>query len=136
MSAWHSTTMVLSAVTATLLAAPPAAWPASHSPPSPACSSTRIAPRWRRGSTPNPCSSPRGLRDARRTGILLLVSLFEHQVIMLPDSGLAKRLGREASQAIIARMTALLASGRIANALVEGLAAWKRPCGRRRREFP
>ena len=56
-----------------------------------------------------------------RTGLLLLVSLFEHQVVMLPDSGLAKRLGRDASQGIVARMTALLATGHIAAALEEGL---------------
>jgi putative membrane protein len=56
-----------------------------------------------------------------RTGILLLVSLFEHQIIMLPDSGLVERLSREAAQKIIARMTTLLASGEVANALQAGL---------------
>ena len=56
-----------------------------------------------------------------RTGILLLVSLFEHKVIMLPDSGPSKLLGREASQGIISRMTSLLASGRVAAALEAGL---------------
>lgn len=57
-----------------------------------------------------------------RTGILLLVSLFERKVIMIPDTGLSRRLSREASQAIITRMTPLLASGRVANAFEAGLA--------------
>ena len=123
MSAWHSTTMVLSAVTATLLAGA-------------ACGLACVAfPAFARLFLDANRAEVEARQYAKslflsrevfatrgRTGILLLVSLFEHQVIMLPDSGLAKRLGREASQAIIARMTALLASGRIANALVEGLA--------------
>ncbi len=57
-----------------------------------------------------------------RTGILLLVSLFERQVIMLPDTELSKRLGREASQGIITSMTPLLASGQVAKAFEAGLA--------------
>jgi len=56
-----------------------------------------------------------------RTGVLLLVSLFEHQVILLPDTGLSKRLGREATEGIIARMTPLLASGQVAKAFAAGL---------------
>ena len=57
-----------------------------------------------------------------RTGILLLVSLFEREIIMLPDTGLSKRLGREASHRIITGMTMPLASGQVAKALEEGLA--------------
>jgi putative membrane protein len=57
-----------------------------------------------------------------RTGILLFASLFERQVVLIPDTGLSGRLGREASQRIIARMTTLLASGQVANALQAGLA--------------
>jgi putative membrane protein len=56
-----------------------------------------------------------------RKGILLLVSLFERQVIMLPDTGLSKLLDREASQGIITCMTSLLASGRVAIAFEAGL---------------
>ncbi len=56
-----------------------------------------------------------------RTGILLLVSMFERQVIVLPDSGLDKRLGREALQGIAARMTTALAAGQAARALEKGL---------------
>jgi len=64
-----------------------------------------------------------------RTGVLLLVSLFEHQVIMLPDTGLSKRLGREATQSIIARMTPLLASGQVANAFAAGLTGLEESLG-------
>jgi putative membrane protein len=57
----------------------------------------------------------------RRTGILLLVSLFERQVILLPDTGLNKRLSQEALQKIIAQMTPILASGQVTRALEQGL---------------
>lgn len=57
----------------------------------------------------------------RRTGILLLVSLFERQVILLPDKGFSKRLSQKAMQKIIAQMTPSLASGQIARALENGL---------------
>lgn len=56
-----------------------------------------------------------------RNGILLFVSLFEREVVVLPDSGLAKRLGNEALPAIIGRMTAALAGGQIGQALDQGL---------------
>jgi putative membrane protein len=56
-----------------------------------------------------------------RTGILLLVSLFERQVMVLPDTKIGKRLGPEAIQKIIECMGKSLASGRIVAALVNGL---------------
>jgi len=56
-----------------------------------------------------------------RTGVLLLVSLFERQVIVLPDTGLARRLDREALRGIIARMAVPLKAGRVARALEDGL---------------
>jgi putative membrane protein len=56
-----------------------------------------------------------------RTGIVLLISLFERQVVVLPDTGLGKRLDRDALQAVVARMVKVLASGRVAAALEEGL---------------
>ena len=64
-----------------------------------------------------------------RTGILLLVSLFERQVIMLPDTGLSKRLGSAAAQGIIARMTPPLASGQVAQAFEAGLAGLEAALG-------
>lgn len=57
----------------------------------------------------------------KRSGILLLVSLFERQVILLPDTGISTRLSREAIQQIISLMTPSLASGSVARALEEGL---------------
>ncbi|MHB8845847.1 MAG: TPM domain-containing protein, partial [Nitrospirota bacterium] len=56
-----------------------------------------------------------------RTGILLFVSLFEREVIVLPDTGLAGRLGTGAFPAIIERMTTALAGGQISHALDQGL---------------
>ncbi len=56
-----------------------------------------------------------------RTGVLLLVSMFERRVILLPDAGLSKRLSREAMQAIVARTTTALAAGQVARALENGL---------------
>jgi putative membrane protein len=58
----------------------------------------------------------------KRSGILLLVSLFERQVIILPDTGISTRLSREAMQDIISLMTPSLASGSVTRALEEGLA--------------
>ena len=58
---------------------------------------------------------------SKRSGILLLVSLFERQVIVLPDTGIGKRLNREVVQEIISLMTPSLASGFVARALNEGL---------------
>jgi putative membrane protein len=57
----------------------------------------------------------------KRTGLLLLVSLFERQVVLLPDTGLRKRLSQDAMQRIIERMTLTLASGRTVRALEHGL---------------
>ncbi|HTF99607.1 MAG TPA: TPM domain-containing protein [Nitrospirota bacterium] len=56
-----------------------------------------------------------------RTGILLLVSMFERQVVLLPDKGLDKRLTREAMHEIVSGMTAALAAGWVAPALESGL---------------
>lgn len=58
---------------------------------------------------------------SKRTGILLLIGLFERQVILLPDTGLYEHLDQTAVKEIIARMTNTLASGKIADSLEEGL---------------
>lgn len=57
----------------------------------------------------------------RRNGILLFVSLFEREVVVLPDSGLASRLGTGALQPIVERMTTTLGNGQIGRALDQGL---------------
>ena len=57
-----------------------------------------------------------------RNGILVLVCLFERKVEILSDTGLHGRVGEPQWRSVIARMTPALASGRIAEALVQGLA--------------
>ncbi len=56
-----------------------------------------------------------------RTGILLLVSLFERRVVVLPDTGLAPGLSAGGLQKIIAGMSAPLATGQVGRALEDGL---------------
>jgi putative membrane protein len=57
----------------------------------------------------------------KRTGLLLLVSLFERHVVILPDTGLDKRLSKDEIQRAIAQMAPILASGQVALALERGL---------------
>ncbi len=77
-----------------------------------------------------------------RTGILLLVSFFERQVVILPDSGVAKRLNHKAQKDVLSRMTAPLAADHVNHALEEGLAALEKelagtaPAGKRENELP
>ncbi|HHS12577.1 MAG TPA: hypothetical protein ENN03_02280 [bacterium] len=56
-----------------------------------------------------------------RRGVLMLVSVFEHKVILLPDSGLYSILTPEAMKRIIGSMTPLLKRRRIAPAFEAGL---------------
>ncbi|HSB33664.1 MAG TPA: hypothetical protein VLG39_04345 [Nitrospirota bacterium] len=56
-----------------------------------------------------------------RRGVLLLVSMFERQVVLLPDSGLDKGLSRDAMQGVVARMAPVLATGQVCRALESGL---------------
>ena len=56
-----------------------------------------------------------------RIGVLLLVSLFERKIIILPDKGLTGRLTGNAMQNIIARMTQPLVKNEISRALEIGL---------------
>jgi putative membrane protein len=58
-----------------------------------------------------------------RTGILLLVSLFERRVVIIPDSGVAGRLEQKALQTVIHQMTPHLRSRDRFQALVRGLSA-------------
>ncbi|MEZ5616876.1 MAG: TPM domain-containing protein [Rhodocyclaceae bacterium] len=62
-------------------------------------------------------------RTQRRSGILMLVGVFERSVVILPDAGVRTRLGAADLQDVIARMTPRLADGRIAPALRDGLDA-------------
>jgi putative membrane protein len=56
-----------------------------------------------------------------RTGVLLLVGIFERRVVLLPDTGLARRLNREAMNDIVACVTAALAAGQVDRALEQGI---------------
>lgn len=58
---------------------------------------------------------------AGRTGILLLVSLFERRVILLPDKGLRNRLTGNGTEDVIASMRSFLARNEIRLALETGL---------------
>ncbi|MBN2160782.1 MAG: TPM domain-containing protein [Spirochaetes bacterium] len=62
-------------------------------------------------------------RTGSRTGILLLVSLFERRVFILPDTGAAQRLDRESLQAVIDEMTPLLRRKKWFDAVARGLSA-------------
>jgi len=57
-----------------------------------------------------------------RMGVLLLVSLFERKVVIVPDTGLAKKLTQEEMQQIIAPMVTCLRKKMLARAFEEGLA--------------
>jgi putative membrane protein len=61
-----------------------------------------------------------------RTGILLLLSLFEHRVVVLGDAGINAKVGEEEWLAITDAIAAGIRQGRPGEALVEGIAA----CGR------
>lgn len=61
-------------------------------------------------------------RTRRRDGILLLVSLFEHEVVVLADRGVREKLGSAGLDPVIAAATARLARGLLKDALLEGLA--------------
>jgi putative membrane protein len=62
-------------------------------------------------------------RTRGRTGILVLVSLFERKVEILPDVGLHERVGASDWDRVIGSMAPLLRAGRPAEALQAGLAA-------------
>jgi putative membrane protein len=57
-----------------------------------------------------------------RSGILLLVGLFERRVIVLPDAGIAARLDAEAIAGIAAAMTSAMKSSGVGGALEAGIA--------------
>jgi putative membrane protein len=58
-----------------------------------------------------------------RTGLLVLVSLFERKVAILPDTGLADRLPAEALAAVVTHMRPQLSRGARFAALSAGLTA-------------
>jgi putative membrane protein len=58
----------------------------------------------------------------KRVGILLLVSLFERRIVILPDKGLRNRLSANALQNIIVQMSKPLAQKEVRRAIEVGLA--------------
>ena len=61
-------------------------------------------------------------RTRRRDGILLLVSLFEHEVVVLADRGVREKLGPEELGPVVAAVTAGINRGPLKEALLDGLA--------------
>jgi putative membrane protein len=57
----------------------------------------------------------------KRKSVLLLVSLFERRVVVLPDSGLKEKMNQQAIENIIGHMRPYLSTGRTAQALKAGL---------------
>lgn len=60
-------------------------------------------------------------RTQRRDGILLLVALFEHEVVALADRGVRAKLGPAGLEPVVAAVTAQLKDGRLKDALLDGL---------------
>lgn len=58
-----------------------------------------------------------------RTAILLLTSLLERRIVLLPDRGLGARIAPSAWDAVIARMTPALRARQTATAMLAGLDA-------------
>jgi putative membrane protein len=62
-------------------------------------------------------------RTRQRLGVLVLVSLFERRIEILPDTGFHDRVSEGEWSAVVARMTPLLRQGRPFHALQEALTA-------------
>lgn len=62
-------------------------------------------------------------RTTARTGILLLVSLFERRVVILGDRGINERVEPEQWQGIVSRIIAELKSGQPVDAIIQGIVA-------------
>jgi len=61
-------------------------------------------------------------RTSRRDGILLLVSLFEHQVTVVADSGIRDKVGAAELDSVVSAVTTRLARGQLNDALIDGIA--------------
>lgn len=60
-------------------------------------------------------------RTRRRDGILVLVSLLEHQVVVLADCGVSEKVARSELDSVIATVTGALSRAGLADALLAGL---------------
>lgn len=84
-------------------------------------------PRWRRQAEVLQYAQAMFLetglhRTRRRDAVLLLVSLFEREVVVLADRGVRDRLGPAELDSVVAAVTAGLKHGRLKDALLDGLA--------------
>lgn len=61
-------------------------------------------------------------RTSNRAAVLLLVSLFERKVVILPDSGVATRIPPPRLAEVVTRMASYLSRGERLQALMNGLA--------------
>ncbi len=62
-------------------------------------------------------------RTHARNGILLLVSIFERKVVIVPDSGIAGKLSNDELESVIAKMAPHLRGGDRLQAFVKGIEA-------------
>lgn len=60
-------------------------------------------------------------RTQRRDGILLLIGLFEHQVVVLADRGVAEKVSSDALDRVVAAVTRTLQGKDVAQAFLAGL---------------
>jgi len=65
---------------------------------------------------------------SRRTAVLMLVSLLERRVVILPDTGLQAQVSVAEWDGVISRMTPRLRAGATAEAILAGLAALGELC--------
>lgn len=61
------------------------------------------------------------LKTTQRSGILLLISLFEHQVAVVADPGARDRIGANGLDPAVSAVTARLKQGTLKDALLDGL---------------
>ncbi|MBI4347625.1 MAG: hypothetical protein HY553_12275 [Elusimicrobia bacterium] len=60
-------------------------------------------------------------RTRERTGILIYVSLFERRVVVLGDSGINAKVGKDEWDGVVATVSRALHEGRMTDALIEGV---------------
>lgn len=66
---------------------------------------------------------------SRRTGVLLLVSRFERRAVVLPDSGIAERLSRDARKKLSRQVARTLRGSGAGAALADGLLGLEKALG-------
>lgn len=80
-----------------------------------------------------------------RIGILLLVSLFERRIVLLPDKGIENRVSESAMKEVVAEMSSLLKQNNLCDAFERGLEhlsrylesfSFSQPFGPRKDELP